>query len=129
MTCGGMFYGTCGHTFYSYIDRRFPGHSMSTIKYKLMIDASTCPPIAFFGMNIVGKVEGHSFEYIWSNIKENFLYIMAFDAFFYLPIQVINFRFVSPRFRYIFVASTSLIYTTYLSYFLHRVIIIHYIFN
>lgn len=122
MTTGGIFYGATGHYFYSYIDRRFPGRSMSVIFKKIAADAVVSPPIAICGTFIVSKTEGKSLNRIYNDLKDNFLFLITVDTFYYLPFQVINFYLLHPRFRYLFVAMASLFYTIFVSYCLHKVL-------
>jgi hypothetical protein len=82
MTTGRIFYGATGHYFYSYIDRRFSGRSMSVIFKKIAADAVVSPLIAICGNLIVSKTEGKSLNRIYNDLKDNFLFLIAVDTFY-----------------------------------------------
>ena len=120
MVGGGLFFGSVGHFYYQLLDKKFPGHSSSSIKKKLLCEFIAGPPFGFGAFSVIGFLEGKSFEESRVSFWNNLPLLLAGDWGFYVPLQTINFYFLPPQYRFLFVAGLTLIYDTFFSYLLHR---------
>ena len=113
--------GLVGHFWYKFLDHRFPGHAGPTIRRKLAAELAIGPPFAATMFLLVGGLEGKPLNHIWSDIKSNILFLILADWGFYIPMQYFNFRYLSPRYRVLYMAAISIVYDSALVYLLHKV--------
>ncbi|XP_074601627.1 mpv17-like protein 2 [Brevipalpus obovatus] len=121
MIVGGIYFGVGGHFWYGFLDKRFPGKERSMILRKLIREMAFGPPYVSGCFLIVNSLENKTFKESWSNLMHNLKYILTTEWMFYLPLQWLNFYFLPPKYRYLFVASITLIYDNFLSYIFHRI--------
>lgn len=120
MLVGGTVVGSLGHAWYTFLDKKFPGRSRSMIVKKLACEVAAGPPFGVIIFTTVGVVEGKSIKECLEGFKNNiFLFCLA-DWGFYVPLQFLNFYFLPPKYRFLFVSGISLIYDIFLSFILHR---------
>ena len=76
MMLGGLYFGTCGHFWYRFLDKKFPGTKTKIILNKLGCEAMMGPPYVSICCLIVKLSEGKSFQISLKELKNNFYYIL-----------------------------------------------------
>ncbi|XP_022226125.2 mpv17-like protein isoform X2 [Drosophila obscura] len=98
---------------YKWLDRTFPGTTKTIIIRKLVLDQFILTPylliIFYAGMSIM---EGS--EDILLELREKFVPTFVRSCIFWLPVQVLNFSLVAPRFRVIYMGVCGLIWVNIL---------------
>lgn len=94
---------------YKWLDKAFVGKSAQIVVKKVLIDQFLMTPplyaIFYISMSIMeGKKE------IFAELKEKFLPTFGTSCFFWLPAQTINFVFLPPTGRVIFVGTCSFVW-------------------
>ncbi|XP_054165948.1 mpv17-like protein 2 [Oppia nitens] len=120
MSFAGLYFGVFGHFWYGFLDKRFPGANPSQVLKKLMAEMAMGPPLVSGLFLIISKFKGKSLTDSWTDLKSQFVLICTVEWLVYIPLQYINFSFVSPKYRYLFVATISLCYDAFLSYVIYK---------
>ncbi|NWV32444.1 M17L2 protein, partial [Grantiella picta] len=147
----GCSLGPLMHYWYLWLDSAFPARgvrSLRTVLKKVLIDQLVASPGmgAWYFLGI-GTLEGQSLQESWDELKEKFwelykvtpipgspLSLLDPAGFIQLPLppfqadwclwpaaQILNFLFVPPTYRVVYVNVVTLGWDTYLSYLKHRV--------
>ncbi|XP_054156535.1 mpv17-like protein 2 [Oppia nitens] len=116
----GIYFGVLGHYWYRFLDRRFPIGKPLAIRNKLLCEAALSPPFAGSLFLVAGAASGQSWPEIKGQIRDNAGYICLVDYAIFLPLQYLNFRFVPPNQRLLFVAAVGIVYDMFLSFVLNR---------
>ncbi|XP_050532063.1 mpv17-like protein 2 isoform X2 [Daktulosphaira vitifoliae] len=113
----GTILGTLQHFFYCQLDKQYPGKEMRIIARKIILDQVLCTPVnIFIFIYGLGLLENNTWTEINKELKEKFTTIFLVDCGVFIPTQYINFKFVDPNYRLIFINAVSIIYDTFLSY-------------
>lgn len=113
----GLFMGPPQHFFYKYLDKYLPLKSMKSIAYKICLDQAVISPtciIIFLGG--IGYLERKPRDDIIAEIREKFLIIYSTDWMLWPPCQYVNFTYVKPKYRVMYVNVITVIYDIILSY-------------
>lgn len=120
MMLAGSVFGSLGHFWYTFLDTKFPGQTVKSVSKKLLLEMVVGPPIFFCFFLGIGFLEKKPIENSIQEFKKNFLVICFADWVVYAPLQAVNFFYVPPKYRVLYVCVLCLAYDVFLSYILHK---------
>ena len=107
---GGCVFSPTLHYWYRWLDRVVPGAGGGAVVRKVVLD------IVVFGApyytvfyTLLNTMAGESLQTSVSELEDKLLPTMLTTGVFWLPAQIINFRFVQPRMRIIYLAACTFV--------------------
>jgi protein Mpv17 len=114
---GFLLHGTTGHYFYGFLDSTLPGTAPLTVASKVAIDQTIWNPI--FGLMFFGYLnvmEGKSFDDYVAKIKADLKTAVMGSWVVWVPAHTINFAFVPPSQRLLYINTIQIGYNVFLSF-------------
>ncbi len=114
---GFFIHGTTGHYFYGFLDSKLPGTAPKTVATKVLIDQTIWNPI--FGLMFFGYLnvmEGKSFEDYKKKINADLSTAVMGSWTVWVPAHTINFAFVPPHQRLLYINTIQIGYNVFLSF-------------
>lgn len=114
---GFLVHGTTGHYFYGFLDSKLPGTKPATVASKVLIDQTIWNPI--FGLMFFGYlnlVEGKSFADYKKKIQADLKTAVMGSWAVWVPAHTINFAFIPPSQRLLYINSIQIGYNIFLSF-------------
>ena len=114
---GFLIHGTTGHFFYGFLDSKLPGTKPVTVATKVLIDQTLWNPI--FGLMFFGYLnlmEGKSFNDYTNKIKADLKTAVMGSWAVWVPAHTINFAFVPPHQRLLYINTIQIGYNVFLSF-------------
>mmetsp|Transcript_53795 Transcript_53795/g.79959 ORF Transcript_53795/g.79959 Transcript_53795/m.79959 type:complete len:184 (+) Transcript_53795:134-685(+) len=114
---GFLIHGTTGHYFYGFLDSKLPGTATKTVASKVLIDQTLWNPIfgcMFFGY--LNLCEGKSFTDYTKKLQSDLATAVMGSWAVWVPAHTINFRFVPPAQRLLYINSIQIGYNVFLSF-------------
>ncbi|XP_017137023.1 mpv17-like protein 2 [Drosophila miranda] len=116
----GLAVGPVQHAFYSHLDVYLPDSKRITAVKKIFFDQMFMSPTYIFLFFYVSSLlEGKTIKESNAEIREKFLYTWMIDCLIWPAVQYLNFRFLNPRHRVVFINVTNCMYIVLLSYIKH----------
>ncbi|KAI9563711.1 hypothetical protein GHT06_011175 [Daphnia sinensis] len=113
----GLTLGLPHHFWYKFLDHAIPGASLLCVGKKILLDQTIFSPfnnVSFF-MG-AGLLEGNTTRQAWDELKSKFLMVYKTDCSVWPPAQFINFFYVSPVYRVLYVNVLTVGWNVFLSY-------------
>ncbi|GMT04729.1 hypothetical protein PENTCL1PPCAC_26903, partial [Pristionchus entomophagus] len=121
MTAMGLILGPMTHGWYKFLDGYpFRGSPSIIAIKKIVCDVAVAP--AFSSTTITGIVllEGKSVSVAMGEYRQKFWHLFLLDLSVWPPVQFLNFFFLPPSFRVLYVNCVVLAYNCCLSYIKHN---------
>lgn len=116
----GAVQGPLHHYFYGWLDRTYIGATLKTTTIKILYDQFIMSPVciaAFFYS--AGWMYYQSNEQITKEIKSKFVTVYITDWMVWPATQFINFYYLHPKYRVIYVNFITMLYNVFLSHIKH----------
>ncbi|KAK7495838.1 hypothetical protein BaRGS_00012828 [Batillaria attramentaria] len=117
----GVILGPFNHFWYRFLDRAVTGKGVKMVAKKVAADQAVAGP--FFCSSFLlgmGLLEGKSLGACGQEWREKFPTIYMADWCIWPPAQIINFYFLPPQYRVVYVAFVTLCWNTFLSFMKHK---------
>ena len=103
---GAVIYAPLFRIWYKWLDAKFVGTTATIVAKKCFLDqfmlGPPCLALFFVTMNVLER-NGD----VLAEAKKKFWYTFAIDCTFWIPVQAMNFLFVSPTFRVLYLGIAS----------------------
>ncbi|XP_059054022.1 mpv17-like protein [Achroia grisella] len=109
VTVGSGLYAPTLYYWYRFLDNKFTGTAVKTVLTKVATDQIFMMPIllaAFY--TLLGVFERR--EDVFEELRQKYWKTFVANQIFWIPAQTINFYFMPPHLRVVYVASTSFIW-------------------
>eukprot|EP00090_Calanus_glacialis_P031677 TRINITY_DN52663_c0_g1_i1.p1 TRINITY_DN52663_c0_g1~~TRINITY_DN52663_c0_g1_i1.p1 ORF type:complete len:255 (-),score=63.81 TRINITY_DN52663_c0_g1_i1:208-972(-) len=108
MTLGGMVFCPVLLAWYKWLDKVWPGTGKLAVAQKVALDIVLLSPpeYATFYM-LMNLMMGESWDTAKKEVAKKLPTTLVFATAFWIPAQIINFKYVSPRMRVVFVAGCT----------------------
>jgi len=117
----GLTQGPPHHYWYIWLDKWLPKRNMRTVGLKILADQFLAAP--FFAITFIfgmGLLEDKRMSECWHEFIAKFPAIYLFDWIIWPPSQFINFKYVPPEARVLYVNVITVLWDIFLSYIKHN---------
>ncbi|XP_063363223.1 mpv17-like protein [Cydia amplana] len=112
---GSCVYAPTLYYWYKFLDSKFVGKAMKTVVTKVVIDQFTMTPVLLASFYVIlGYLEGRA--NIFEELKEKYWKTFIANQCFWIPGQTINFYFMPPQLRIVYISSVSFIWINVLCF-------------
>lgn len=104
-----------------WLDRKYPGATIRTTSIKILYDQLIMSPLCivlFFYS--AGWIYGQSNAECWKELKEKFAVVLIADWLTWPAAQFVNFHYLHPKYRVLYVNLVTMIYDIFLSWVKHN---------
>ncbi|XP_013190577.2 mpv17-like protein isoform X2 [Amyelois transitella] len=112
---GSTLYAPTLYYWYKFLDRKFAGKAMKTVITKVAADQFLMTPVllaSFFTiMSVVERKED-----IFAELREKYWMAFMANQSFWIPAQMVNFSFMPPHLRVVYVATASFLWINVLCF-------------
>jgi hypothetical protein len=116
-----LLFGPMCHVWYKYLDKILPTTRPSIVARKVLLDQSVAGPVFItYFFFATGFLEGHTVQQSWQELRSKFLTVYLVDWLFWPAAQTINFFFLPPHLRVIYIGASALVYNSFLSFMKHE---------
>ncbi|UJR08299.1 hypothetical protein I4U23_012570 [Adineta vaga] len=117
----GATLGLEGYIWYKFLDRLIAQPTWRNVFKKVVLDQTIAAPIYTITYVIgTSMLEGRTtIQELKKDAKANFLPLYIADCAIFIPVQIINFRYISPYYRIPFMFSISFVFNFFLSAYKH----------
>ncbi|XP_053667513.1 mpv17-like protein 2 [Anopheles marshallii] len=121
MSISGMTVGVFCHSWYNFMDHRFPGRTVGLVLKKVLIDQTVASPIVIFlFFATLAVLKRSSWEETRHEVREKFIRLYTAEWIVWPPAQIVNFYFLPTKYRVLYDNTISLGYDVYTSYVINE---------
>jgi len=121
LTLIGLCLGPLNHGWYRFLDRAYPSIQAAAIGKKILLDQIIASPLLIvFFLTGSGLMQKQTLSECGEEIRNKFITIYKADWLIWPAAQTINFLFLPPQYRVLYVAMVTLFYDGFLSYMKHE---------
>ncbi|XP_058830448.1 mpv17-like protein 2 [Topomyia yanbarensis] len=121
MTLVGISQGPMHHYLYQWMDRALPKVDIRTVFLKIGLDQLIMSPIFIISyLYTAGLLEGNSIRQCTDEFVAKYWTIYAADWIVWPPVQFINFFWLSPKYRVLYINAITMLYNVFLCYIKHN---------
>jgi len=120
-TVGFVVVGPACHYWYKFLDKRMQSTTVAQALKKTLVDETLFGPVYLASFFVsISILEGMTPQQIVQKIKKEFWPTFIMDMVVWPPAQTLNFYFVPPAYRVLYISFISLFWNAYLSMVQHR---------
>lgn len=109
-TLGGLVFCPVLHVWYKWLDKVWPGTAKLAVAQKVALDIILLSPPEYTTFYLLmNLMMGETWETAKKEVAKKLPTTLMFATAFWIPAQIINFKYVSPRMRVVFVAGCTFI--------------------
>ena len=108
------------HVWYGMLMKRVPGHTATAIAKRVALDQAIFAPlfVPLWLFNL-WMLEGKSLNNVLENMKTQVPNTVVANWFLWIPAQIVNLGYVTPKYQVLFSNVVAVVWNTYLSYTTH----------
>lgn len=117
----GVLMGPFNHGWYTFLDKVLPAAKPLVVVKKILMDQIVAAPILAFGFFMgTNLLERIPFDKSWDEFKQKFWIVYKMDCMIWPAAQAINFFYLNPKFRVLYVSFVTIFWDSYLSFIKHK---------
>lgn len=117
MAAVGIFLGPFSHKWYCFLDKIYPKKNTLNIVRKVFWDQAFAAPVCnITSIFVCLDFENNGIREAFDFFMDKFMLIYIYDCAIWPVAQILNFLYVSPVYRVLYVNTVSLLWNTVLSY-------------
>ncbi|CAM9156044.1 unnamed protein product [Scytosiphon promiscuus] len=120
---GAAFLAPALHTWYGFLIRTLPGTALTTVVKRVALDQLVFTPVFLAGfLSTLMVLDGNAAK-VEQKLRADYTTTVVSNWGYWIPAQVINFRFVPPAYQVLFANFVGFFWNIYLSYQANKVVI------